>query len=302
MANEMTHHRKQLWIEIGLITVAIIAFIFQGYTIYQLQKEISKVNLNIINHETTLTTIEDKLNKLEKESNKKFFSVNALLEKSSTQITSLQEDISDVQLDLTNVQIQSHDFSSIIDEVLPAVVSVVTNRAQGSGVIIKKDGYIVTNQHVIENAEKIRIVTTDKEVYPAEVIGLSKEADIAVLKIDENNLEFLKFADSDEVKIGERVIAVGSPAGLSFSVTEGIVSATQRIGPNGIRAYIQTDVPINPGNSGGPLVNIKKEIIGINNFKIGGFESLGFAIDSNHVKEIVNKIFEELKKLETQVS
>ena len=107
------------------------------------------------------------------------------------------------------------------------------------------------------------------------------------------NLQSLRFGDSDDVKVGERVIALGNPAGLSFTVTEGIVSAVRRSGPNGLNIYIQTDVPINPGNSGGPLVDANSRIIGLNNFKIGGFEGLGFAIESNAVKQVTDDIISQ---------
>ena len=106
----------------------------------------------------------------------------------------------------------------------------------------------------------------------------------------------MKFENSDNVKVGEKVIALGNPAGLSFTVTEGIVSAVHRKGPNNLAIYLQTDVPINPGNSGGPLVDANSKIIGLNNFKVGGFESLGFAIESNTVSEVAGKIIETYKQ------
>jgi len=147
---------------------------------------------------------------------------------------------------------------------------------------------------VIEKASVVKVLTYDNKVTTVDIIGVSKNADIALLKIDSNEYAPLQLGNSDELKVGQRVIAVGNPLGLSFSVTEGIISATKRKGSNGLEAYIQIDVPINPGNSGGPLINIKKEIVGIANFKIGGFESLGFAIDSNHVKDAVDQIFEKV--------
>ena len=219
--------------------------------------------------------------------------ISSELEQSSIELTMLQEDVADIQ-------VQSLDFTGIIDEVIQSVVSIFTEDSQGSGVIISEDGYIVTNHHVIEDAKTIKILTADGKIRDADLIGLARVEDIALLKIDGDNFPFLEFGDSDDIKVGEHVIAVGNPAGLSFSVTEGIVSATRRKGSNGLEAYMQIDVPINPGNSGGPLINIHKEIIGINNFKIGGFESLGFAIDSNHVKDVVDEIFQELSKLEEQ--
>ena len=114
---------------------------------------------------------------------------------------------------------------------------------------------------------------------------------VTVLKINAPDLQALAFGDSDELKVGEKVIAAGNPAGLDFTVTEGIVSAFRTFSNN--LDYIQTDVPINPGNSGGPLINTKGEIVGINNFKVGGFESLGFAIASDEVDTIVRSLINE---------
>lgn len=194
--------------------------------------------------------------------------------------------------ELKNIRIKSADFSAIVSDVLQSVVSVKTNVGQGSGAIIDRKGYVVTNVHVINGASTIKVVTYSGDSYNVNVIaGYDSNADIAVLKISADGLKALNFGDSNEVKVGEKVIAAGNPAGLAFTVTEGIVSAF-RTAQNNIK-YIQTDVPINPGNSGGPLINTKGEIIGINNFKVGGFEGLGFAISSNEVRSVVNKIISE---------
>lgn len=207
--------------------------------------------------------------------------------------------LSELKTELKNIQIKSADFSAIVDDVLQSAVSIQTNVGQGSGAIIDTRGYIVTNVHVISGASTIRAVTYSGKTYNAnEIAGYDSNADIAVLKIDATGLQALDFGDSDEVKVGEKVIAAGNPAGLDFTVTEGIVSAL-RIGSNNLK-YVQTDVPINPGNSGGPLVNAKGEIIGINNFKVGGFESLGFAIASNEVSRIVNNIIRDYEAKQNQ--
>lgn len=199
--------------------------------------------------------------------------------------------LSELKDELKDIQIKSADFSGIVNDVLQSVVSISTNTGQGSGVITDAKGYIVTNVHVISGASTARATTYSGRSYTANtLVGYDAAADIAVLKIDAPDLSALSFGDSDEVKVGEKVIAAGNPAGLSFTVTEGIVSAFRTF--NGIR-YIQTDVPINPGNSGGPLVNAKGEIIGVNNFKVGGFESLGFAIASNKVESVVSKIISD---------
>lgn len=199
--------------------------------------------------------------------------------------------LSELKNELKDIQIKSADFSAIVGDVLQSVVSISTNIGQGSGAIIDAKGYVITNVHVISGASTARATTYSGKSYSANtLVGYDAAADIAVLKIDAPGLEALSFGDSDDVKVGEKVIAAGNPAGLSFTVTEGIVSAFRTF--NGIK-YIQTDVPINPGNSGGPLINAKGEIIGINNFKIGGFESLGFAISSNKARSVVSKIISD---------
>src|SRR3989338_256989 len=208
--------------------------------------------------------------------------------------------LDELKSELKDIRIKSADFSAIVDDVLQSVVSVQTNVGQGSGAIIDARGYIVTNVHVISGASTIRAVTYSGKTYNANTLaGYDSAADIAVLKIDATDLRALDFGDSDEVKVGEKVIAAGNPAGLSFTVTEGIVSAF-RTAQNNIK-YIQTDVPINPGNSGGPLINTKGEIICINNFKVGGdFEGLGFAISSNDASRIASKIISDYEAQQNQ--
>ena len=126
-------------------------------------------------------------------------------------------------------------------------------------------------------------------MYVAQLIGSDANADIAVLKIS-GTISAFDLADSDEVQIGEKVIAIGNPLGLSFTVTEGIVSALHREGPNGLDSYIQTDVTLNPGNSGGPLVNKDGHVIAMANFKVGGAEALGFGLESNTLRKTTNEI------------
>ena len=142
---------------------------------------------------------------------------------------------------------------------------------------------------VISGANTVNVLTYDDRVLPAQIIGGDDFVDIALLKINEN-LDFFEFADSDEVNVGDELIAIGNPLGLSFSVTKGIVSAVHRAGPQELEAYIQTDVPLNPGNSGGPLINKMGKVIGVANFKVGDAEALGFALESNVVQEKINEI------------
>jgi len=200
----------------------------------------------------------------------------------------------DEKIDLLKAS-ASADFSGIIEDTVKAVVTIRTDVSQGTGFIITEDGYVVTNAHVMEGARAASIITYDGETHQVEKIGANEEMDIILLKI-EGTYESLTLADSDDVQVGEKVIAIGNPLGLQFSVSEGIVSAIHREGPNGLNAYIQTDAALNPGNSGGPLINKQGKVIGINNFKIGGGESLGFALESNYIEESVNDIAMEILK------
>jgi serine protease Do len=168
----------------------------------------------------------------------------------------------------------------------------------GSGVIISSDGYIVTNNHVIDSASEIEITLNNKKKYKAELIGTDKENDIALLKINaETDLPYVPFANSDTIKVGEWVLAVGNPYNLTSTVTAGIVSAKGRDleGNTAIDSFIQTDAAVNPGNSGGALVNIKGELVGINtaiSSKTGSFVGYSFAVPSNIAKKIIDDLLE----------
>lgn len=168
----------------------------------------------------------------------------------------------------------------------------------GSGVIISADGYIVTNNHVIESANDIEITLNNKKKYKAELVGADKSNDIALLKINADvDLPFTSFANSDNVQIGEWVLAVGNPYNLTSTVTAGIVSAKGRDleGNGNIESFIQTDAAVNPGNSGGALVNARGELVGINtaiSSRTGSFVGYSFAVPSNIAKKIVDDILE----------
>jgi Do/DeqQ family serine protease len=167
--------------------------------------------------------------------------------------------------------------------------------AMGSGVIVSPDGYIVTNNHVVQEANKITVTLNDKRVYEAKVIGSDPSTDLALIKVDEKELPFMSYGNSDDVKIGEWVLAVGNPFNLTSTVTAGIVSAKARdiniLGSQGaIESFIQTDAAINPGNSGGALVNTRGELIGINAAIASGtgyYTGYSFAIPVNIVKKVV---------------
>ncbi len=176
--------------------------------------------------------------------------------------------------------------------------------ALGSGVIISKEGYIITNNHVVQNADTIEVELYDGTKHEAQLIGKDPRTDLAVVKIESTSgIQYAKFGDSDKCEVGEWVIAIGSPRGLHSTVTAGIISAKNRtnigvLGPTGYEDFIQTDAAINPGNSGGPLLNLKGEVIGINALIVSasqGSEGLGFAIPSNMAKEISDSLIKHGK-------
>lgn len=166
----------------------------------------------------------------------------------------------------------------------------------GTGVIIRPDGYIVTNNHVIRGAGKITVHLSDRSSHEARVIGADPETDLAVLKIEANGLQAAHWGSSDSLSVGEWVVAIGSPFGLDQTVTAGIVSALGRhVGLASYENFIQTDAAINPGNSGGPLVNLKGEIVGINTAiksRTGVYSGIGFAIPSSLARKVIQQIIE----------
>jgi len=167
----------------------------------------------------------------------------------------------------------------------------------GSGVIVSTDGYILTNNHVVANADSIYVRTIDNETHPAKVIGTDPKTDIAVIKIEAENLPAIKQGDSDKLRVGEWVLAIGSPLSenLAHTVTQGIVSAKGRsnVGLADYEDFIQTDAAINPGNSGGALVNLDGELVGINTAiatRSGGFQGIGFAVPINMAKSVMRSL------------
>ncbi|MGM0391663.1 MAG: trypsin-like peptidase domain-containing protein [Bacteroidota bacterium] len=168
----------------------------------------------------------------------------------------------------------------------------------GSGVIITPDGYIVTNNHVIKDANEIEVTLNNNKTYKASVIGTDSKADISLIKIEATNLAYIPFGNSNDMKIGEWVLAVGNPFNLTSTVTAGIVSAKARdlnAGDGSPQSFIQTDAAINPGNSGGALVNINGELIGINTAitsQTGSYIGYGFAVPSNNARKIVEDLIE----------
>ena len=235
-----------------------------------------------------------------------------------------------VAADQRSMQEFSETFATIAERVKPSVVLITSKRAVtqtqqrfrnpfeeffgggppgnqrprpfqglGSGVIVSKDGYIVTNNHVVENAEKLTVQLSDERETEAEIIGLDPRTDLAVIKVDFDNLPVLAFGDSDKLRVGEWVLAVGNPFGLNHTVTAGIVSAKGRgrvLEPNSYENFIQTDAAINPGNSGGALVDLEGNLMGINtaiSTRTGGYQGVGFAVPANMARDIMTRLVED---------
>lgn len=275
-------HHKVL---IGSFSSLVIMFmIVSGILIYLLfvQQTVNynKLNQKIVDTQSSINTLTDNL-----------IQTKSALEET---VSSLDLKVGSIGEEMDVLKASAgEDFSGVIENSIKSVVTIRTDISQGTGFLIGDEGYIVTNYHVMEGANQVGIFTYDGEMHSTTFLGYDSQFDIALLKI-EGNFDALTLADSEDITVGENVIAIGNPLGLQFSVSEGIVSATHRLGPNEIEAYVQTDAALNPGNSGGPLINKQGEVVGINNFKIGEGESLGFALESNYIEEVVNEISQEV--------
>ncbi len=269
------HHR---WIIGGASTILIIFMITVGIFAYMI----------FVKQELDYNLLGKKISDVQK-------STQTQLDGMSSALLSIQGSLKEKQQQIDLLKASAgEDFSGIIESSMPSVVIIRTDSGQGTGFIISKDGYVVTNAHVLADAlgnlaTGIYGVDSGGGRVDLGFVGYDSDLDIALLKT-QGNYNPLEFENSDNVKIGEKVIAVGNPYGLVFSVSEGIVSGTHRLGSNGLNAYIQIDAALNPGNSGGPLINNQGKVIGMNNFKINGGENLGFAIESNYIKTAANNI------------
>jgi serine protease Do len=222
----------------------------------------------------------------------------------------------------TEIRQTAMAFSDIVKAVTPSVVNISSTRGPGgteegdemeeffnpfdlekkgtelslgSGVIVSEDGYIVTNNHVVADSEEIKVTLLDKRTFQGELVGADPKTDLAIVKIDASGLPTAVWGDSDNLSVGEFVLAIGNPFSLNNTVTMGIVSAVGRanVGIADYEDFIQTDAAINPGNSGGPLVNIRGEIVGINTAifsKSGGYQGIGFAVPVNMVRSIMDQL------------
>lgn len=258
-----------------IVFVLFLQFSF----IFILWSNLDKTNENLESYKTSLDK-KIELNNIELQSE-----INQL----SESLMDLVEVDKGIEIKISSLKARtSSDFSGIIENTIGSVVNIRTNAGQGTGFIVTDNGFIVTNAHVLSGAKFADAITSERESISMSLIGYDLNLDLALLKID-GNYQYLEFEETSNVKIGEKVIAIGNPLGLSFSVSEGIVSGKNRIGANNFPAYIQTDAALNPGNSGGPLINTNGKVIGINNFKAKG-ENLGFALESDYIIKGVNQI------------
>ena len=269
------HHRNILYgIFFILLTLQIASFVNISAQMSRLTSQMDASDRNLTEY------MQNKLDSLSEQTTANFNQISTTL---ATQKSSFEQQIS-------YLKASTQDFSGVIENSIKGVVSVTTDKSTGTGFIITSNGYIVTNYHVIQGGTKINVYLYDRTLIPAELVGYDDVHDIALLKIAGNKYVPLDLGDSGSLQVGNKVVAIGNPLGLSFSVSEGIVSALHRTGPNGLPLYIQTDVSLNPGNSGGPLIDINGNVIGINNFKVSNAANLGFALESNAIRDAVNQI------------
>jgi len=276
------HHKIIIGSFSFFVLVLIILLSFLTYSVY-------------IQESQHYNSLNDKLSTLEANTQSQINTISSNLLDVQNSLNKSQEQVQQ-QISLLKAT-NNADFSGIINQSIKSVVTIKTSAAQGTGFIINSNGYVVTNAHVLADssghlASNIQVITDKQQTIDAKYIGYNGTLDIAILKIP-GTYTPLDLGDSNKVQIGDKVIAIGNPLGLQFSVSEGIISATNREGINNLPYYFQTDAALNPGNSGGPLIDQQGNVIGINNFKISSGESLGFALESDYIKSAVNLIGEE---------
>ena len=237
-----------------------------------------------------------------------FVSMNSITDSGTSELIVTNGNYGETVGEVTGIE-RGYEYSliDIFEKSEESIVQVSVLRGEsdggmGSGFVYSDEGYVITNQHVVQDAEKVMITFLDGEAYIGNVVGSDRDLDIAVVKVQPTNtyLQPIKIGDSSELKVGEKIAAIGNPFGLSGSMTSGIVSQMGRLLPQesgySIPDVIQTDAAINPGNSGGPLINMKGEVVGINTAiqsATGEFSGIGFAVPSNTVKKVVPVLIEK---------
>lgn len=287
------------------VVFLIIGFAFgSAATYFKLSSKIESSGKEISSLKASLLSLENELNALKEES-----------EKTQSKILKTQENLTP----LLSFKSEEQKIIDVYEKVSPSVVYITTEKVlrgffgeefvqqgAGSGFVVSEDGYILTNNHVIEGAENVWIGLSNGKIVKAEIIGSDPASDLAVLKIDPSKIDFTlkpaRLGDSDKLKIGMKVIAIGNPFNLQRTATFGIISALNRSieteAGTTIKGVIQTDASVNPGNSGGPLVNLDGEVIGVNTAIISpvrGSIGIGFAIPINTAKKIMKELIEHGK-------
>lgn len=300
----MVHHKSWTGVIVSWMIIAVLfvnVFLLGHNRFNSMEEDYSKrigeLNLEIVDLQNNLEDKLKRIDNLETQLNGLGIEIENLDTEFELKVDRLDEQIGEYDDELIELNqrvgdlvVESESFSDTIPDVIDATVSVITDKSQGSGAIISRDGLVVTNYHVIDDASRASVVMFNGEVFSVGLEGFDIENDIAVLKIlNEGEYNYFRFDDSDDLKPGQKVVALGNPAGYSFTATEGIISSPSRTGGDGLN-YIQTDATLNPGNSGGPLINSAGKLIGIVNYKVIGYEELGFAIPSNRVESVVREI------------
>ena len=237
-----------------------------------------------------------------------FVSFNSIADNDTSELIVTNGNYGETVGEVTGIE-RSYEYSliDIFEKSEESIVQVSVLRGEsdggmGSGFVYSDEGYVITNQHVVQDAERVMITFLDGEAYIGNVIGTDRDLDIAVVKVEPTNtyLQPIKIGDSSKLKVGEKIAAIGNPFGLSGSMTSGIVSQMGRLLPQetgySIPDVIQTDAAINPGNSGGPLINMKGEVVGINTAiqsATGEFSGIGFAVPANTVKKVVPVLIQD---------
>jgi len=252
----------------------------QGFTIYYFVSVNDNLERSIAVMNNSVNSLNSRLDSLEVDSQAKFSELSDSILNAQSSVSTLSTQFNVLKAST------SADFSGVIDDSVSGVVSIRTNNAQGTGFFITDDGFVVTNAHVLANAKYAEVIDSSKVSRYATLIGINNNLDLALLKVDSKNNNYLEF--TNDVVIGQKVIAIGNPLGLSFSVSEGIISAVDRSVQGYSSDYIQTDVALNPGNSGGPLINKDGLVVGINNFKLSDAENIGFALPSRFIVPEIN--------------
>ena len=280
---------------VGAIAAAALIFSFFVYLDSNMESMSDEIEITNENHTHSVDEVVGMSQSIDGVAERvdSFTEVVERVEAVEKKIDSIVE-IIEIDIELTPTEIFKKSEESVVQ------VNILRGEKEGgvgSGFVYSEQGHIITNQHVVKKANKVTVTFLDGESYIANVIGRDQDLDIAVIKIDSNNLtqmKPIKIGDSSKLKVGEKIIAIGNPFGLSGSMTSGIISQIGRLLPQetgySIPDVIQTDAAINPGNSGGPLINMKGEVVGINTAiqsTTGEFTGIGFAVPSNTLKKVV---------------